>query len=117
MCEEKAKAAGPCVYPTAEEIDNGLATGPADPDFELVEDLEFEQRFQEAQQCALQNRFSYHSPKPGQPAKYADVRSAGLNLAEVIMSNAPGCAEQALAVRKAEEAVFWANAAIARYGE
>jgi hypothetical protein len=62
----------------------------------------------------LENRFTYHAPKPGQPEIYEQIRFAGLGLALLIDRNAPESRELSLAITKIEEAVFWANAAIAR---
>ena len=62
----------------------------------------------------LKNRFTYHAPKPGQPEKYQDIRSLGYDLASLILETCPESREQALALTKIEEAVMWANAAIAR---
>lgn len=62
----------------------------------------------------LDKRFTYHSPKPGQPERYVLLRDAAKNLAELIVENTPQSREQALALTKLEEATFWANASIAR---
>ena len=64
----------------------------------------------------LENRFTYHAPKEGQPEKYAEIRSVGFLLAKTINALCPEGREKALAVTKLEEAIFWANAAIARAG-
>jgi len=62
----------------------------------------------------LVNRFTYHAPKEGQPKKYEDIREYALGLAKHVVSNTPASREQSLALTHIEEAVFWANAAIAR---
>ena len=62
----------------------------------------------------LRNRFSYHSPKPGQSEKYELIRSSMLAVAVMIVDKTPSGREQSLALTHLEEAVFWANAAIAR---
>jgi hypothetical protein len=62
----------------------------------------------------LKNRFSYHSPKGDQNARYEDLRSFARQLAERIVESTPESREQSLALTKLEEAIFWANAAIAR---
>jgi len=62
----------------------------------------------------LRNRFTYHAPKDGQVEKYSLLRVNGLNLARLIVSEVPESREQALAMTKLEEAIFWANAGIAR---
>lgn len=62
----------------------------------------------------IQNDFTYHSPKEGQPERYAAIRAKALDLATHIVDNTPPSREQSLALTSLEEAVFWANAAIAR---
>lgn len=63
----------------------------------------------------LENRFTYHPPKPGQPAKYEWIRECAKQLAKVIDNIAPDSREKSLAITAIEEAVSWANAAIARH--
>lgn len=62
----------------------------------------------------LSNRFTYHAPKDGQSEKYEELRAAAGNLAALVRDLTPMSREQSLAYTKIEEAVFWANAAIAR---
>lgn len=62
----------------------------------------------------IENNFSYHSPKEGQPAKYEAIRAKAKELAELIDEQTPKSREQSLAMTNLEQAVFWANAAIAR---
>lgn len=62
----------------------------------------------------IENRFTYHPPKEGQPAKYEALRPRFKDLAYIIEAQCPDSRERALALTKLEEAVFWANAAIAR---
>jgi hypothetical protein len=62
----------------------------------------------------LQNRFTYHAPKPDQPARYVALRDQAKALAEQIVALTPPSREQSLAITKLEEAIFWANAGIAR---
>ena len=64
----------------------------------------------------LENRFTYHAPKGEQPDKYAQIRLAGKNFAMLVNELCPQTREQSLAITKIEEAVMWANAAIARHG-
>lgn len=61
-------------------------------------------------------RFTYHSPKDGQPEKYSVLRNTAKSLAQLIVSETPESREQSLALTALEEAVFWANASIARRG-
>jgi len=62
----------------------------------------------------LQNRFTYHSPKSGQPEKYQALREKARELATLIVNLTPESREQSLAITELENAIFWANAAIAR---
>jgi len=62
----------------------------------------------------IEIRFTYHAPKPGQPEKYGAIRDLAKRLANIIAAACPESREKSLAVTKLEEAVFWANAAIAR---
>lgn len=62
----------------------------------------------------LDNRFTYHSPKGDQQVRYKALRDGARDLAEDILRSTPVCREQSLALTKLEEAIFWANAGIAR---
>lgn len=64
----------------------------------------------------LTNRFTYHPPKDGQPELYQRLRDEAKALAESIDEAAPDSREKSLAITSLEQAVFWANAAIARHG-
>ncbi len=61
----------------------------------------------------LDNWFTYHAPKEGQPERYLRIRDAGRVLAQAILMNAPPGADQTAAFRKVREAVMTANQAIA----
>lgn len=61
------------------------------------------------------NRFTYHPPKPDQLPRYEELRDRGRSLAEHIVRLTPPSREQALALTHLEEAIFFANAAIARH--
>lgn len=63
----------------------------------------------------IENRFTYHAPKPGQPAIYEQIRYTAKELAICICALTPESREQSLAITALEESVFWANAAIARH--
>jgi hypothetical protein len=67
------------------------------------------------QQSDLDNRFTYHAPVEGQPRLYEAVRAAAKEVAEAYNEMCPEGREKSLAITHLEEAVFWANAAIARY--
>lgn len=60
------------------------------------------------------NRFTYHASKDDQPKRYEEIRRIALTLATVVYSSCPESRERSLALTKIEEAVMWANAAIAR---
>jgi hypothetical protein len=62
----------------------------------------------------IENNFTYHAPKEGQPSRYEQIREEGKRLAYNIKNLTPESREQSLAFTKIEEAIFWANAAIAR---
>lgn len=62
----------------------------------------------------IDNRFTYHAPTEDQTVKYELIRNSAKHLALLIATKTPGSREQSLAMTKLEEAVFWANAAIAR---
>lgn len=62
----------------------------------------------------MKNRFTYHEPNEEQIGRHMYIRRHGKNLAEIVEENTPACREQSLAITKIEEAVMWANAAIAR---
>lgn len=68
----------------------------------------------EIDQKELDMRFTYHAPKNDQPKKYVLLRDQAKSLAEQIYRLTPKCREQALAITHLEEAIFWANASIAR---
>ena len=59
-------------------------------------------------------RFTYHQPKNGQPEKYEEIRHAARSFATLLLALTPESREQSLAITHLEEAVFWANASIAR---
>jgi len=61
----------------------------------------------------VENSFTYHPPKEGQPERYEEIRSQAKALAIKILDSSPASREQSLALTKLQEAVMWANAAIA----
>jgi hypothetical protein len=67
-----------------------------------------------ALQKRLENAFTYHPLKHGQEDRYHAIRQEGLFLALRIVQSTPEGREQALALTHLEQAVMWANAAIAR---
>lgn len=68
----------------------------------------------------IKNRFEYHAPDDVKVLAHTVVRGAALDLAIVLAALVPHGRERSLMLTALEEAVFWANAGIARsanYGE
>ena len=62
----------------------------------------------------FESAYTYHAPKADQPERYVAIRNKARELAELIDKCCPDSRERSLAFTKTEEAVMWANAAIAR---
>lgn len=62
----------------------------------------------------IENRFTHHSPKMGQAEKYQCLRDAVKEVAHLMNGICIESREKSLAICHLEEAVFWANASIAR---
>lgn len=62
----------------------------------------------------LTNRFTHHPPKGDQAVRYSEIRRKALEFAQLINDMTPGSREQSLAITHLEDAVMWANAAIAK---
>ncbi len=64
----------------------------------------------------LRNRFDYHTPSTeGIKLLHEAIRNNLLDLAAQLNRALPDCREKSLAITKLEEAMFWANAAVARH--
>lgn len=64
----------------------------------------------------LANRFTYHAPSPDKVRLHEEVREAVHELAREFNASLPDGREKSLVMTHLEEAVFWANAALARSG-
>lgn len=64
----------------------------------------------------IENAFTYHAPKEGQPELYTMLREAFKDVANLVDAHVPDSREKSLALTKLEEAVMWANAGVARNG-
>lgn len=62
----------------------------------------------------IDNNFTYHAPKDGQPEKYVQLREKGKELAALILQLIPDSRERSVALTELETSIFWANAGIAR---
>ena len=65
-------------------------------------------------QLRIENDFTYHAPKPGQPERYQALREKAKEFALLIVELTPISREQSLAITHLEDAVASANSAIAR---
>lgn len=62
----------------------------------------------------IEKDFNYHPPKGDQTSRYATFRNVMAEVAKQFCKMCPESRERSLALTKLEEAVMWANAAIAR---
>jgi len=62
----------------------------------------------------IENNFMYHAPDEEQVKKYHILRFKAKQLAYEFEGLCPDSREKSVAMTKLEEAVMWANAAIAR---
>ena len=67
-------------------------------------------------QKEMASRFDHHPPDDSRVVLHQRVRDAARDFAEVVEAECPTGREQSLALTKIEEAMFWANAAVARNG-
>ena len=61
----------------------------------------------------VENAFTYHPPFGNQPQRYVELRDKAKELALDILAKTPASREQSTALTKLEEAIMWANKAIA----
>lgn len=62
----------------------------------------------------INKRFTYHPPKNDQAIRYAMIRDWARQFADSLDEKCPDSREKSLAFTHLEQAVMWANAAIAR---
>ena len=65
----------------------------------------------------INRNFTYHRPTGTQQTRYEHIREEAKGLAYLINSACPDSREKSLALTNLEQAVMWANAAIARNEE
>ncbi|MCK5479645.1 MAG: hypothetical protein KAJ06_00810 [Gammaproteobacteria bacterium] len=65
----------------------------------------------------LSRRFTYLEPDETRTIIHEALRMRAHSMAYSIVTNAPPCRERSLAITKIEEALMWANAALARGGK
>lgn len=63
----------------------------------------------------LEKRFKYHEPTEAKKIQHGAVRAIARDFASLV-DELPTGREQSIAMTKIEEAMMWANAAIARSG-
>lgn len=64
----------------------------------------------------IERIFSYHAPLNSETrTKHEDVRTVMRNAAEYFSNVLPDCPEKTLAIRKLQEAMMYANSAIAQH--
>ena len=70
---------------------------------------------EQERKATIVHNFTYHAPKEGQVAHYEQIRERGKELALFLAENTPYSREQSQALTNLEQAIFWANAALARH--
>ena len=76
--------------------------------------LDEQGRISSEDEARLQKDFVYHAPSGDQPERYEILRDSAMGYARLLIGSCPPSRELSLSLTKLEEAVFWANAAIAR---
>lgn len=71
-------------------------------------------KLQPADETYLEDSFKSHPPHSTQIKRYSDMREGCKIIAEGILISCPPSRERSLALTNIEQAMFWANAAIAR---
>ena len=71
--------------------------------------------WKQQQRDQIAHAFAYHAPRTPDVAKlHEEIRALLGSAAQWIVDRVPAGGEQAQAIRKLEEAMFWANAGVAR---
>lgn len=68
----------------------------------------------DADEQKLRAAFTYHPPQEGQGPRYEEIRQRAHGVALMMTTLCPPSRELSLALTNLEQAVMWANAAIAR---
>jgi hypothetical protein len=63
--------------------------------------------------ASLDEIFTYHAPFGSQQARYVAIREKAKELALLVQNSTPASREQSVAITNIQQAVMWANAAIA----
>ena len=63
--------------------------------------------------ATLEQTYTYHPPTPAQATRYVALRDGAKALAKLITELTPQSREQSVALTNVQQAVMWANAAIA----
>lgn len=63
--------------------------------------------------ATLEQVFTYHPPFGTQQERYVGIRGAALKFSQLISVSTPPSREQSVALTNVQQAVMWANAAIA----
>lgn len=63
----------------------------------------------------IDHNFKHHPPTPEKVLQHTELRSAFHALAVLLCNTCLDTPERTLSIRKLEEALFWANATVARY--
>lgn len=61
----------------------------------------------------IEDLFTYHAPRNGQPERYQAIRESAKALAKVIVANTLPSADQSASIRLLRECIMTANAGIA----
>lgn len=111
-CTRDAGHDGPCAAVPDEQRDPGLVTEAYEQDHGELSPADVKRRERHRR---LEVEFTYHPPKNDEQVhRYKVIRDRAYGYASYIVSNTPPGSEQDEALTHLQQAVFWANAAIAR---